>query len=179
MQLSMAWHDALEIFSHAFPGISFLHRQPSDHRRKKRRVSRATVIHSCVIVMQLSSAYQCGSKAPSRTSKVCASRRCRVRVCAGIGEDFKKALDSLAFENWAPRSSRAWRLPPQPQQQSESWPFLVHFMGGEECDQSRPIWISSGLMCLDDLSLRSLHASLDKPQERSLQALPPRRLRVP
>jgi hypothetical protein len=29
---------------------------------------------------------------------------------AGFGESFKKALDSLSFENWAPRSSRAWRL---------------------------------------------------------------------
>ncbi|BDA40838.1 hypothetical protein COCOBI_01-4920 [Coccomyxa sp. Obi] len=43
-----------------------------------------------------------------------------MQLSSGIGEDFKKALDSLAFENWAPRSSRAWRLPPQPQQQSSS-----------------------------------------------------------
>ena len=34
----------------------------------------------------------------------------RVAVVAGFGEDIRKALDSLAFERWAPRSSRAWRL---------------------------------------------------------------------
>ena len=34
--------------------------------------------------------------------------RCIVR--AGLGESFRKFSDSLSFENWAPRSSRAWRL---------------------------------------------------------------------
>ena len=31
-------------------------------------------------------------------------------VVAGAFDDIRKALDSMAFENWAPRSSRAWRL---------------------------------------------------------------------
>ncbi len=31
-------------------------------------------------------------------------------VQAGFGESFKKFSDSLSFEKWAPRSSRAWRL---------------------------------------------------------------------
>jgi hypothetical protein len=32
------------------------------------------------------------------------------RVVAGIGEDFQKLFDSMAFEKWAPKSSRTWRL---------------------------------------------------------------------
>lgn len=31
-------------------------------------------------------------------------------VAKGLGEDIQKFLDSMAFENWAPRSSQAWRL---------------------------------------------------------------------
>ncbi|CAL5225683.1 g8546 [Coccomyxa viridis] len=44
-------------------------------------------------------------------SKLQSSRtRHRCVVQAGFGESFKKFSDSLSFENWAPRSSRAWRL---------------------------------------------------------------------
>ena len=35
-----------------------------------------------------------------------------LRVQAAFGEDVRKFFDGLAFENWAPRSSRTWRLPP-------------------------------------------------------------------
>ncbi len=31
---------------------------------------------------------------------------------AAFGEDVRKFFDGLSFENWAPRSSRTWRLPP-------------------------------------------------------------------
>ena len=44
-----------------------------------------------------------------------APRQCRrgpARVQAAFGEDVRKFFDGLAFENWAPRSSRTWRLPP-------------------------------------------------------------------
>lgn len=44
-----------------------------------------------------------------------APRQCRrgpARVRAAFGEDVRKFFDGLAFENWAPRSSRTWRLPP-------------------------------------------------------------------
>lgn len=34
----------------------------------------------------------------------------RLVVARGLGEDFQKFMDSLAFEKWAPRSSQAWRL---------------------------------------------------------------------
>ena len=29
---------------------------------------------------------------------------------AGLGDSFRRISESLNFENWAPRSSRAWRL---------------------------------------------------------------------
>ncbi len=52
---------------------------------------------------------------PVSHKTLCTSRRRKafsqgVAVVAGFGEDIRKALDSLAFERWAPRSSRAWRL---------------------------------------------------------------------
>ena len=37
-------------------------------------------------------------------------RRQRHVVRAGLGDSFRKISESLNFENWAPRSSRAWRL---------------------------------------------------------------------
>lgn len=49
-----------------------------------------------------------GSALDSATKSRRVGRQCR--VVAGFGDDFKKAFESLAFENWAPRSSRAWRL---------------------------------------------------------------------
>ncbi|KAK9917013.1 hypothetical protein WJX75_009975 [Coccomyxa subellipsoidea] len=70
--------------------------------------------------MQQSTNIGSSSRVFSKTSTPFTSRRGRQRTCAGIGEDFRKALDSLAFENWAPRSSRAWRLPPQQQTQRSS-----------------------------------------------------------
>jgi hypothetical protein len=49
--------------------------------------------------------------------KALATQTCRrghargsTAVVAGFGEDIRRALDAMAFENWAPRSSRAWRL---------------------------------------------------------------------
>lgn len=37
-------------------------------------------------------------------------RRQKHVVRAGLGDSFRKISESLNFENWAPRSSRAWRL---------------------------------------------------------------------
>lgn len=34
----------------------------------------------------------------------------RARVQAGLSDDWQKFWDSVAFEKWAPRSSRTWRL---------------------------------------------------------------------
>eukprot|EP00884_Botryococcus_braunii_P007588 jgi/Botrbrau1/16830/Bobra.150_2s0054.1 len=44
----------------------------------------------------------------------------QLRVHAGLGENWQKLVDSLAFEKWAPRSSRTWRLGQMPSSEETS-----------------------------------------------------------
>lgn len=41
-------------------------------------------------------------------------RRYAVLTQCSLGDRIKKFINDLAFENWAPRSSRAWRLQQRP-----------------------------------------------------------------
>lgn len=51
--------------------------------------------------------------------KTSRTRKRGVRVSAGFRDGLRKFLDDIAFENWAPRSSRTWRLSLPPKQSTQ------------------------------------------------------------
>jgi len=52
-----------------------------------------------------------------------------LRVHAAFGEDVRKFFDGLSFENWAPRSSRTWRLPPTQRKAVQTGACAGHALG--------------------------------------------------